>query len=297
MRSIRIAICTLVLCVAPASITQAAPLTLTLSVDLTYSNGVLFDSPVASIAFDLTPGLFPRNFDSATLRFPLGGDPADETVVPFDFDSSDGSFHFRSGLYDSLADLNGDFGFGLYGALAHTPDPFFDGTSESCGGRLATDVFDYGRCIAYFGNKFPLQVPKVGFVDDPDGMNPALAMLAGFGGFSFQAGGWEQHSLFRIFDTGNTLVYDSGPLASFSGHLLTIPGDTLLPDTAYVYELDFVNRVPGSTGFDNDQLFTAKAVGRFVTGERSVTPVPEPSSLLMMMTAGVGLLYRRRGGR
>lgn len=68
---------------------------------------------------------------------------------------------------------------------------------------------------------------------------------------------------------------------------MTIPANTLLPNTQYGFELDFSDRLNGldaANGVFTQQGFDVRTDGTFTTG---AAQVPEPATILL---AGIGAL-------
>jgi hypothetical protein len=119
------------------------------------------------------------------------------------------------------------------------------------------------------------------------GVNPAAPFTFQFSPFIVNPGATTSFLFLTVFDrTTNTLAFDGGFLPSTTTSLV-LPANTLVPGHDYTYELIFSDRVDIPKGpnavFDTQFGFDLRTSGSFATAT-----VPEPSSLLLLVQAGVG---------
>jgi hypothetical protein len=196
---------------------------------------------------------------------PVAMAPADSTTYEFD-----------SNAYPSQATMDSDFPKGTYTMTANNI-----ATSDS-----ATTMFDYSA-DAY--SKSDPYLSGTNY-SDLQGMNPSVAFNFQFSPFVKDATATDPELFFTIFDANtNDVVFANNFLpATTTG--VTLPGNTLLPNHAYSYDLDFSDRLTvTSNGADNPALlgFETRSDGSFVTGT-----VPEPA-IATLLGMGAALLARR----
>ncbi len=95
-----------------------------------------------------------------------------------------------------------------------------------------------------------------------------------------------------IRDGSDDIRFNAGFLPAATT-AITVPGGTLLPATAYSFELIYSNRVllpnDGTTDFRDQIGFDYRTSGGFTTAA-----VPEPSTWALMLSGVVALAWRRR---
>lgn len=209
----------------------------------------------------------PGDFTSATLT--------DPTNTVTNLPVSGTSFGFGSSLFTSLSDLHNTYPFGTY---------TITGNGGTAGPQSET--------FSYLADAFPTDVPALaaGSFTGLQGMNVADPFTVNFNAFTPNAN--LGFTFFSILEGGVT-VFTEGFLSN-STTSVVIPANTLLPGTAYSFELDFSDRnrsIDPNTGITVDQGFDLRTDGGFTSG----TPaVPEPASVVLFGTATAALVFIRR---
>ena len=215
----------------------------------------------------------PGDFDSATVTAP-------NSNVTNLLMTSPSSFGFGSPFFGTLTDLHNTYPFGTY---TYTASNSVTMTSQT-------------QTLLYPADAFTTDVPAL----DPStftgllGLNPTLGFTVDFNAFTPDPSANQGITFFTIHNAANAIVFDAGFLPDTATSVF-IPANTLLPNTAYTFELDFSDRIHGFdavTGVFSEEGFDVRTDGGFNTGSATV---PEPSSLAFFGTAaGVLALLRRR---
>ena len=163
--------------------------------------------------------------------------------------------------------------------------------------------------LNYTGNHFA-NVPTLtaGTYGALNGLDPNQPFTFNFAQFTPDAAINEAFEFLTITDEATNMVAFSESFLSNTVTAVTVPSDTLLPNTAYSEELIFSARIaetdpamipciaigttcPGLT----ELAFDTRTVTNFMTGTAAV--VPEPSSLALLLSssilAGLGLICRK----
>jgi hypothetical protein len=188
------------------------------------------------------------------------------------------TYEYDSGFYGNQAAMDIDFPKGTYAMTA----------TNSVTSDNATTMFDYSN-DAYSASQPYLAGTNY---SDLQGMNPSANFNFQFSPFVPNALATDPELFFTIFDatTGEAVFSDTFQPATTTG--VTLPGDTLLPNHAYAYDLDYSDRLTvTSDGADNPALlgFETRTEGSFTTGA-----VPEPATATLLALGTVALLARRR---
>jgi len=219
----------------------------------------------------------PGDFTAATATFPGTGSPQALTL-------SGTSFGFGS-PFGSLSAIHAAYGFGTYNYAAS------GGTQGPATAKLS-----------YTADNFTSAIPALSAATYTtlNGYNPANAISAVFNAFTPNGNANEAFTFFTIFDAATSAVVYSAGFLDPSTTSALIPANTLAPDTAYTYELDFSDRLQGLDEASGVTTFVGSDVrtdGAFTTGPPIIL-VPEPASVavLAIALAGLGVSRRRRRG-
>ncbi|MGH8318324.1 MAG: PEP-CTERM sorting domain-containing protein [Steroidobacteraceae bacterium] len=189
-------------------------------------------------------------------------------------------FNFTSPYYSSLSALHTHYGFGKYVITATGP------------------VLQQTSAVPYAGDYFTSTVPYVTDFSSLDGLDPAANFTATYDSFIPNPSVSEGFTFFTIYDESTGAAVFSDGFQSPSSISALVPAGTLLADTDYTYELDFSDRLDGTDNADGgtytEQGFDMRTDGSFTTGAVSV---PEPSSLTLLLGAGLAALAVRRWKR
>jgi hypothetical protein len=265
--------------------------------------GIMLSAAVLPVRADISQGVMFRNleldqtgdgntlaFDSAFFTLRLTASSASEYTTVQGFFGGPGSpvaltptdsttYEFDSGFFGNQATMDTAFPKGTYTLTATNPS-----TSDN-----ATTMFDYTN-DAYSDSQPYLAGTNY---TDLQGMNPARSFDFQFSPFVKNSLATDPELFFTLLDatTGDVVFGDEFQPDTTTG--VTLPANTLLPNHAYSYDLDFSDRLlVTSTGADFPALlgFETRTDGAFTTGA-----VPEPTAAtLLAMGAGAGLLRRRR---
>lgn len=194
---------------------------------------------------------------------------------------STGTLNYQTGYITPLSTFQADFPGGNYTISA-----------TSSGGTQSGTV-------AYGGTPFYTSaIPTLtgSTYSTMQGMNAANPFTVTFNSFTPNSNttpgdAWTFLTIY-LASTG-AIVFTDGFLPP-STTSVTIPGGTLLPGTAYDFELNHDNRVIGPTpeGLTGEQEFDLRTDGTFSTA----IVAPEPSSILLLGAGLLGLapMLRRR---
>jgi len=151
--------------------------------------------------------------------------------------------------------------------------------------------------VNYANDAYPATQPYLAGTtySNLQGMNSAASFTLQLSPFTKDAATTNAFIFLNIFDavTGNA-VFGANFLASTTSSVL-LPGNTLQPSTAYVFDLDYSDRVqvasPGAD-FDAQLGFDLRTEGNFTTA------VPEPGigAFLLFGVAALFLLRKRWSG-
>jgi M26 IgA1-specific Metallo-endopeptidase N-terminal region len=181
------------------------------------------------------------DYTSATATYPGVGSPQTLSLItPTGFD-------FTSPEFTSLTTLQTAYPFGTYTVTATGNQP----TSTSS--------------ISYQANYFPNSIPALTNFSSLNGLDPENDFTVNYNSFTPDANVTTGYTFLTIWtaDTHQVVFHDDFQSPSSTEAL--IPANTLFPNTAYTFELDFSDRVVvGSTtqGFDmrTDGSFTTSPV-------------------------------------
>ena len=218
----------------------------------------------------------PNPYSSASLAYPGAGSPQSLTQI------SPEDYHFQSGSFATLADMEAAYPFGTYS---------FSGTNG--GGtqtaRLNYTADDYAQSNPYLIGTDYTQL---------QGMDSSQGFTFHFSPFVTGPDATESFIFFTIFDeTTNTLVVNDGFLSPATASEF-VAGGTFTPGHLYDYELDYSNRdLFACPDFCGAQLtpvlgFEVRSDGLFSTAGPAT--VPEPQSYAMVLAIGLGFLLTRR---
>lgn len=201
----------------------------------------------------------PGDFTSGSVAYP--GPDSPQALTP-NGSAAFPAVDYTSAAYASLATLHDAYPFGTYSITATGP--------------AGTEIAD----VPYTQDHFAGTVPYVTNFGDLAGLDPTQPFTFFFPPFTPDPAVDEAYTFLTIYNAAtNDFVYswDFLPPTATS---VTLPANTLSPDTGYFFDLIYENRL---TGFDatNDtftaQLFDMRTDGDFTTA--SAVAVPEPAGL------------------
>ena len=204
----------------------------------------------------------PGDFDSANVTYPGPGSPQTLALT------STTLFSFQTPFLATQGDLDSAYPFGTYTFTAIN-----SGTSTSQSSDI-NYVLD-----AYTGDIPALNAATFAALQ---GMNPTTPFTFNFNSFTPNPSASVGLTFLTVFGT----AFSAGhPNTTTS---VVMAADTLLPHTTYTYELDFSDRISGtSNGVPTTMGFDVRTDGTFTTG----AAVPEPGTLMLLGTAlalGIG---------
>jgi PEP-CTERM motif len=217
----------------------------------------------------------PGDFDGGTLTYPGPGSPAGLSPVST---PAPGYLNYQTGLYPSQAAMDADFPAGTYDMEA----------TDSTGTNLPQDIEQN-----YTGTAYPLSVPALtaNTFNGLQGLDPSHDFTVAFNQFLTNSLANNEFIFFDIFPLAGNSVFDES-FADPTVQSFDVPADTLLPDTAYTYQLIFSSRIDVTDDTLLEQGFDYRTVGGFETGD-----VPEPASIGLVGLAAMALSMRRKAGR
>jgi hypothetical protein len=223
------------------------------------------------IGFDLTSETG-NQYSTVQAFYPGAGSPA---TLANDDPSNAAHYEFTSGNFGSQAALDVAYPKGTYSFTANG------------GGPAATTMVNYAN-DAYSATQPYLTGTNFSALQ---GMNSAASFTFQLSPFTKDATTTDAFIFFNIFDviTGD-VVFSSNFLSPNTSSIL-LPGNTLHPNTAYVFDLDYSDRVSAaSPGADFDAIlgFDVRTEGSFTTA------VPEPAVSVLALIGASALLLRRK---
>lgn len=205
-------------------------------------------------AFLVNPG----DFDSVTVTYPGPDSPASLPLVsPLKFGIGPS--------FATQADMDAAYPFGTYSFMAN----------NSVTMASETDDLDY-TVDAYTSDIPALDAATFTALQ---GMDPTQPFTFNFNSFTPNPSANQSATFLTIFGSSfGTSLSDTATSA-------VVPANTLLPGTAYTYELDFSDRIGGTDpGGANTYIgFDVRTDGTFTTAA-----VPEPSSLIPLAMVFLG---------
>jgi hypothetical protein len=124
------------------------------------------------------------------------------------------------------------------------------------------------------------------------GLNPVNGFTINFNPFAPNAAANFGKTFFTIFDSTNSAVFSRGFLDPTTTSVF-VPANTLQANASYHFELDFSDRIEGSSGnVATEQGFDLRTDGNFRTGATVATP--EPASFTLLLAGLAALAYLRR---
>lgn len=212
------------------------------------------------------------DFNSAMVTYPGPGSPQALTF------SDSANFGFGSPLIASLATFNADYPFGTYTVSARNSATMVTGSAS----------------MNYSQDAYTSAIPALtaASFNGLQGLNPAAGFTINFDSFTPNAVANFEKTFFTIFDSTNTAVFSQGFLDPTTTSV-SLPANTLHANTSYHFELDFSDRIEGSSGnVATEQGFDVRTDGNFSTG--AALAVPEPASFTLLLVGLAGLAYVRR---
>ena len=213
-----------------------------------------------------------NQYSTVQVFYPGAGSPV--TLVN-DNPSNTADYEFTSGTFASRAAMDVAYPKGTYSFTANG------------GGPAATTMVSYAN-DAYSATQPYLTGTNFSALQ---GMNSAASFTFQLSPFIKDAATTDAFIFFNIFDavTGD-VVFGSNFLNPNTSSIL-LPGHTLQPNRAYVFDLDYSDRVSvASPGADFDAIlgFDVRTEGNFTTA------VPEPAVSVLALIGATALLLRRK---
>ncbi len=232
------------------------------------------NAPASPIGYFFNAGGMsnPGDFDTAMLTYPGPGSPQALTF------SNSADFGFGSPLIASLATYNSDYPFGTYTVSARNSVTMATGSAS----------------MNYSQDAYTSTIPALtaATFNGLQGLNPASGFTIDFNSFAPNASANFAKTFFTIFDSSNTAVFSQGFLDPTTTDVF-LPAGTLNANTSYHFELDFSDRIEGSSGnVATEQGFDVRTDGNFRTG--AALAVPEPTSLALLLVGLTALVCVRR---
>jgi len=214
----------------------------------------------------------PGDFDSAMVTYPGPGSPQTLTF------SDTTNFGFGSPLIGSLATFNLDYPFGTYTVSAKNSVTMATGSASM---NYSQDAYT---------SAVPALTPAT--FNGLQGLNPINGFTINFNPFAPNAAANFGKTFFTIFDSTNSAVFSRGFLDPTTTSVF-VPANTLQANASYHFELDFSDRIEGSSGnVATEQGFDLRTDGNFHTGATIATP--EPASFTLLLAGLAALAYMRR---
>jgi hypothetical protein len=268
-----------VVCLIPVSLMaeNIAEIDLFKNQSFTQTSGVAPTTPTGFFANIELNSVDPGDFDAVSVSYPGPASPTSLTAFS-------PSFWGYGPSFATQADMNAAVPIGDY---VYTATNSITSDSE-------TATLDYTGDA--FASAIPALTPSTWSA--LNGLDPSTALTVGFDTFTPGAGTTPGNGFvfFTISDTAGT-VFTDGFADPSSGSLL-LPANTLLPNTAYDFELDFSDRQSGSDPVSGAFTFVGSDLrddGTFTTGS-IVSATPEPGTWLLFGSgfAALAALRRRR---
>jgi hypothetical protein len=211
-------------------------------------------------------------YNQASLTYPGPGSPQAYTL-----NAASTLFSFQTGGIPTKAALDAAYPFGTYTASV----------KNSGSGATNTDTIQYTQS-AYTSSLPALTQSTFSGLQGLNVTNP----------FTFNFNSHTPNPLADASFTFLALFGPNGSSISVGSFLppgttsLTLPANTLLPDTQYTFDLDFSDRLLGTSTTDTTTLFEVRTDGTFTTAA-----VPEPCGLVLAGVGLVGMAIRSRQRR
>jgi hypothetical protein len=209
------------------------------------------------------------DFDSASASYPGPGTQA--------LTLQGNGFTYETGYFPTLASLRSAFPFGTYDITAHN-----SGTSSSQTGQI-------NYAADYFTSTVPTVSPAS--YNSLQNYDPTESLNVSFNAFTPNPNVSDAYTYFTIYDaTTIDSVFSSGALPA-STTSFVIPANALQPDTSYLLELDFSDRLNGTDSVDDVPTLQGFNVNDDLD---FTTAVPEPLSAAVLGAVPCVLLLRRK---
>jgi hypothetical protein len=220
------------------------------------------------------------DFDGGTLTYPGPGSPAPFTVNP----SSATELIYQTGFFASGPALDLAFPFGTYTINA-----------TNSGNAALNQSDSVARSADFYTGDTPSL--NAATYNGLQGLQAFTSFNIGFPAFTPAAGTDVAFTFFTITNANTgAVVFNQGFLPPTTVGV-ALPANTLSPNTAYDYDLDYSDRITasGSTAPTN-QLFDIRTNGSFTTASANA-PEPGAATLVVLAVLGIaGLRTRKRSG-
>jgi hypothetical protein len=213
-------------------------------------------------------------YNQAALTYPGPGSPQALTLT-----NGGTLFNFETSSFSSKAALDAAYPFGTYTASV----------TNSSSGATNTDSINYTQTAYTSSTPALTQATYLGL----QGLNASKSFNFNFNAQTPNPLADASYTFLNIFGP-NGFSLSLGSFLPPGTTSVTLPANALLPDTQYTFDLDFSDRLVGSSTTTTFTLFDVRTDGTFTTA----AAVPEPCGLVLAGIAFASMVVRgRKKGR
>jgi hypothetical protein len=211
-------------------------------------------------------------YNQASLAYPGPGSPQALTLL-----SGGTLFNFETSSFSTKAALDTAYPFGTYTASV----------TNTTSGATNTDTINYTQTAYTSSTPALTQATYLGL----QGLNASKSFTFNFNAQTPNPLADAPYTFLTIFGP-NGFSLSVGSFLPPGTTSVTLPANALMPDTQYSFDLDFSDRIVGSSTTSTFTLFDVRTDGAFTTAA-----VPEPCGLLLAGVALAAAVVRARDGR